>query len=105
MPTFPPWLSGWEAPVIALALFGAAFALESTALGAAGAAASAPFCLFVSGYPILGNIAWTALLGNIIAAVLMRRRRDVAFAALTPFAAICIFLAVLALRGITLVHT
>jgi hypothetical protein len=101
----PSFLSGWEGPAIALALFAASFACQSTGLGLAGALFSAPFCVFASGYPLLGGLAWTALIGNIVAACLMHRRRDVAFAALTPFAALCVLLAVLALRGITLAHT
>jgi hypothetical protein len=105
MPTLPTFFSGWEGPAIALAVFGVSFARQSTGIGLAGATLSAPFCVFASGYPLLGGLAWTALIGNIVAACLMHRRRDVAFAALTPFAALCIFLTVLALRGITLAHT
>ena len=105
MPTLPAFLNSWQGPAISLALFGGAFALESSALGIAGAIASAPFCVFASGYPILGGIAWAALIGNILAGCFMRRRRDVAFAALTPFGALCVFLAVLAVRGIRLVHS
>jgi hypothetical protein len=53
----------------------------------------------------LGRLAWTALIGNILAAYFVQRRRDVACAALTPFDALCVFLAVLAVRGIRLVHS
>jgi hypothetical protein len=58
----------------------------------------------VNGYPIIGALAWAALISNFIAACIVGIRRDVAFAALTPFAVICVFLAVLAARGITLAH-
>ncbi len=105
MPTIPSFLSGWAGPAISLALFSAAFALESRVLGLAGAIASAPFCVFASGYPILGGIAWAALIGNLLAGCCMHRRREVAFAALTPFGALCVFLAVLAFRGIRLLHS
>src|SRR5262245_66272728 len=104
MPMLPTFLSGWEGPAIALALFAVSFARQSTGFGLAGATLSAPFCVFASGYPILGVLGWAALIGNIVAACLMCHRRDVAFAALTPFAALCVFLVVLAMRGITLVH-
>jgi hypothetical protein len=66
---------------------------------------SAPFCAFASGYPILGRLAWIAFIGNMLAACVLRRRPDVAFAALTPFGAWCVFLAVLAIRGIRLAHS
>ena len=97
-------LSGWAGALLALIAFGLAFRFRSTALGVVATTISAPFCRFVGGYPILGIVAWAALIGNIVAACLIHRRRDVAFAALTPFAAMCVFLGVLAIRGITLVQ-
>src|SRR5262245_3916276 len=104
MSTVVGGLTGLFGAVLALAPFGVAFKLNSTSLALLATTLSAPFCEFVSGYPIVGQLAWAALIGNILAACFMRRRRDVAFAALTPFAAICVFLAVLAVRGITLAH-
>lgn len=97
--------SGWVGATLALVVFGLAFRLNSTALGLVAAAMSSPFCEFASGYPIVGRLAWTALIGNTLAACVVHRRRDVAFAALTPFGALCVFLAVLGVRGIRLLHS
>ena len=102
MSTVVSGLSGWTGAALALVTFGVAFRVQSTVVGVLATTISVPFCGFVGGYPIIGSLAWLALTGNIVAACLVHRRRDVAFAALTPFAAICVFLAVLALRGITL---
>jgi len=52
--------------------------------------------------PIVGALAWAALVSNFIAACIVGLRRDIAVAALTPFGVICAFLAVLAIRGIRL---
>jgi hypothetical protein len=104
MPALWTFLRGWEGPAVSLAFFALAFWRESSTFGIAGALTSVPFCLFAGGYPILGEVARVALVGNLLAAGLMRRKRDMAFAALTPFGALCVFLVVLTLRGITLAH-
>jgi hypothetical protein len=95
-------LSGWTGAVFALLAFAFAFGRRSPALGVLGAALSAPFCLCAKGYPIVGALAWAALISNFIAACIVGLRRDIAVAALTPFGVICAFLAVLAIRGIRL---
>lgn len=105
MPSLFAVFSGWLGAWLALVVFGLAFRLNSTALGLLAATISCPFCHFASGYPIFGRLAWTALIGNILAAYFVRRRQDVAFASLTPFGALCVFLAVLAVRGIRLAHS
>ena len=104
MPCVLNGLSGWSGVILALLSFSVALKYRSTALGLLAAVLSAPFCRFVNGYPIVGAFSWAALAGNFIAACVLRRRPDVAFAALTPFAIICVFLAVLAIRGITLIR-
>ena len=105
MPQLPTFLTGWEGPTVALAVFGAAFSRNSTTLAVFAAVLSSPFCVFAVGYPIVGRLAWSALAGNILAACFVSRRREIAFAALTPFLAMCTFLAILAARGIRLVHS
>src|SRR5690348_5168011 len=76
-------LSGWTGAVFALLAFAFAFGRRSPALGVLGAALSAPFCLCAKGYPIVGALAWAALVSNFIAACIVGLRRDIAVAALT----------------------
>jgi hypothetical protein len=97
-------LNGAAGAALSLALFLAAFLRSSPALATAAALASVPFCAFTSGYPLFGGMAWVALAGNGIAAATLGFRKDVAFAALTPFLGICLFLCVLGMRGIRLWH-
>jgi len=103
------WVLGlhdWPAAVVAVAAFGMAFMTTRRWSGFLGAATAAPFCLFVSGYPLFHGISQIAVAANFVAAYLLYRDRpEVAFAALVPFMMILVVLAVFALRGITLAST
>jgi hypothetical protein len=95
---------GVAAAIIPLILSGIGIYAASRTLAALGAIASIPYCVFASGYPLIGWIAWIGLAGNVLSAIVAPTRRDIAFAALSPFMAITVLLAVLALRGIHLIH-
>ena len=103
-----PWSAGvvgWPAVAAAVAAFSLAFFTTRTWFGFIGAAFAAPFCLFVSGYPLFHWGGLVALAANFVAAYLLYRGRpDVAFTALVPFMMIVTVLAVFTLRDITLVR-
>ena len=95
---------GWPAVCAAFVVFGLALFTASTWLAFTAAAIATPFCLFVTGYPMFRWAGWVALAANFLSACLMRRRREIAFAALVPFMMIVTLLAVFAAREITLVR-
>ena len=103
-----PWpavVFGWPAALLAATAFGVALATPRAWLGFVGASLAAPFCVFVSGYPLFGWTAQVALAANFLAAYLLHRgRRDVAFTLLLPFMIIVTVLAVFALRDIRLLR-
>src|SRR5437016_474676 len=76
---------GGAAALIPLILCGIGISLGSRTIAAIGAVASLPYCAFVSSYPLIGWFAWLGLAGNALSAFLATRRRDIAFAALSPF--------------------
>jgi hypothetical protein len=96
--------SSGAAAIIPLILFGIGISCRSRTVAAIAALTSVPYCWFISGYPLIGWLGWLALGGNFVSAPVAGIRRDVAFAALSPFMAIVVLLGVLALRGIRLVH-
>jgi hypothetical protein len=96
--------SSGAAAIIPLILYAVGIYFGSRTIATIAAVTSVPYCLFVSGYPLIGWLAWVALAGNVLAAGLVGIRRDVTFAALSPFMAIVVLLGVIALRGIRLVH-
>jgi len=102
-----PWpavIFGWPAVFLAVAAFGVALLTPRTWMGFIGASLAAPFCLFVSGYPLFHRAGQVALAANVLAAYLLHRgRRDMAFTLLLPFMMIVTVLAVFALRDIRLV--
>ena len=103
-----PWpavIFGWPAVLLAVAAFGAALLTPRAWLGLIGASLAAPFCVFVSGYPLFHRAGQIALAANFLAAYLLHRgRRDVAFTLLLPFLMIVTVLAVFALRDIRLLR-
>jgi hypothetical protein len=90
---------------VALVAFGAAFLTTQGWLGLLGAAASVPFCLFTSGFPLFRELSYVAIGANFVSAwLLYRQRREHAFPLLLPFMMITAVLGVFALRGIVLVR-
>ena len=74
-------------------------------VGFLGASLGAPFCFFVSGFPLFHWLGPIALGANFLAAGLLHRGRpDIAFAALIPFVMVTVTLAVFAFRDITLLR-
>jgi hypothetical protein len=104
-----PWwafiLFSWPAIVLAGAAYAVAFLTTRTWAGFVGAVIIAPFCMFLSGYPLLHWVALVAFAANFVAAWLLRRGRpDVAFAALVPVMMMIATLTVFAFRDIRLVR-
>ena len=64
MPDWWPVVVGWPSVVASIAVYAAAFLASRPWLAVVGAALSAPFCLFVSGYPKVGLLGLTALVSN-----------------------------------------
>lgn len=87
---------------MAFVAFAAALFTTSKRWGLLAALIAAPFCFFVTGYPMFRWAGWVAFAANFLSASLARRRREIAFAALVPFMMIVTLLAVFALRGIVL---
>jgi len=104
-----PWwaflLFSWPAVVLAGVAYVAAFLTARTWLAFIGALVVAPFCVFVSGYPLFHRVALIALGANFVAAWLLHRGRpDIALAALVPVMMIIATLTVFAFRNIRLLH-
>jgi len=77
----------WPSVIAALAMFIVAVAINSRALGMAAAAVSAPFCLWVSGYPVVRGLGYVALAANVAGIVALSRGQRFAAAMLwAPFA-------------------
>ena len=92
MPEWWPVVFGWPSVVASIAVYAAAFLARRPWLAVVGAALSAPFCLFVSGYPKVGLLGLTALVSNCGAAwALSRRQRRVAGILLLPFLLVAAF--------------
>jgi hypothetical protein len=86
-------------------MFGAAFFTTRGWLGLVGAAASVPFCLHTSGFPLFREVSYAAIGANFVSAwLLCRDRREHAFPLLLPFMMIAAVLGVFALRGIVLLR-
>ena len=98
-----PWpaiVFGWPAVGVAVTVFALAF-ITRPWLAIVGAAAAAPFCLFVTLYPFpVGRFGGPiALIGNIAAAYLMTRRRPVSAAlCLAPFVIVATVFAIIVLN-------
>jgi hypothetical protein len=98
-----PWpaiVFGWPAVGAAAIAFALAF-LTRHEWAFLGAAAAAPFCLYVSLYPIpVGRFGGpVALAANVAAAMLLRRGRPIAAAAcLTPFIVVATVFAMLVIN-------
>jgi hypothetical protein len=96
-----PWSAvvfGWPFVALAAALFCAALFSERSWPAFVAAALAAPFCLFVSAYPIpIGRFGGPiALVSNFLSAWLLhRQRRNIAFAFLVPFLAVAAIFALL----------
>ena len=96
--------TAWLCALGSVALFAGAFSTGFRWLGVLGAAAAMPYLWQVSRVPLFHWIAIVAMAGNAVAAVaLLRRRPDVAFAALSPALMVFAALSVFALRGFHLV--
>jgi hypothetical protein len=64
---------GWPAVVVALVTFLVAVRLRQPALAILATVVSAPFCLFVSGYPLVGWWGVVVLFSNLLGALAVRR--------------------------------
>ena len=92
MPEWWPVVFGWPSVFASIAAYAAAFLTSRPWLAAVGAVLSAPFCLFVSGYPKVGLLGLTALVSNCGAAWALRRRQSrVAGILLLPFLSVAGF--------------
>src|SRR5262245_11341650 len=90
---------GWPAVIAALLTFSVAVALSSRVLAVVAAIVSAPFCLWVSGYPIIRGLGLVALGLNVAGVVALSRRQRFAGAVLwSPFAMLAGAVAILAAR-------
>src|SRR4030095_4567783 len=78
---------GWPAVATALLTFTLAVSLNSRGLAVVAALVSAPFCLCVSGDPVIRGLGWVALGLNVAGVVALWRRQRFASAMLwSPFA-------------------
>jgi len=91
---------GFPAVVAALLTFSVAVALNSRGLAVIAALVSAPFCLWVSGYPVVRGLGWVALGLNVAGVVALWRRQRFAGAMLwSPFAMLAGAMAILSSIG------
>jgi len=90
---------GWPAVITALAVFIVALLRRQTSLAVAAGILSAPFCLLVSGYPLIREWGLIVLSGNVFGVIALSRGHvGLAAASWLPFVALAGFLAVLVLR-------
>lgn len=68
-------LVGWPGVLFSLSVMAAAFLANSYRLTIVGALLSAPFLLYVSGYPRIGVLGVLVLACNLLAAWLLKRER------------------------------
>jgi hypothetical protein len=90
---------GWPAVITALALFIVALLLRRSSVAVVAGLLSAPFCVSVSGYPLIREVGLVVLGGNVIGVIaLWRGHLGVAAASWLPFIALAGFLAILVLK-------
>ena len=96
--TWPQLIFGWPTIILALVVFGLAFARSRTALGFVGLGLATPFLWYASGAPggeWLAPVVFLALAGAALS--LHRGRRGWAVACLLPFVATVLIAAAAAL--------
>jgi hypothetical protein len=96
---WPALVFGWPAVIAALVVFGLALVLNARALAVIACLISAPFCLFVSGYPVIRGLGLLVLGTNVAGAIALWRHQRVGAALLwTPFVMLAGLLAVFVAR-------
>jgi len=96
---WPAYVFGWPAVITALALFAIALALNARALAVIACLLSAPFCVFVSGYPVVRGLGLLVLGTSVAGVITLWRHQRVGAALLwTPFAMLAGLLAVFVAR-------